>query len=338
MVMLVVIWLMQSLRFLDFIINKGLTVGVFLNLTLLLIPSLLIVIIPLGIAAGAIASFKRLHDANELSPLFTAGINRAAIAWSGVMLAFYAVIAGYMLTLWLAPAASHAFKTLQHGLRNTSGHLFLEEGAFTPIGKGVTVFLRTRQPNGQLEHIIVHDTRNPSKPNTWMAKSGYLFLTEQGTPRLQLVQGIRQEVAGTEVNMLEFAEHTLDIGQTLTPTSRAFKEAEERTFAELFDRDGLDKNEIAKLNAEIHKRLLWPLTPLPLVLLAAAFLVSSRGRRRGVLIPTLLCVAATIIYMAVLMSLHSMATKGNPAILFGQWLLPLGVSLVAFINLKRERV
>ena len=43
-----VIWLTQSLRFIDLIINKGLSFWLFLYLTLLLLPSLLTVILPIA--------------------------------------------------------------------------------------------------------------------------------------------------------------------------------------------------------------------------------------------------------------------------------------------------
>ena len=39
-----VIWLTQSLRFVDLILNKGLSLGLFLYMTLLLLPSLLAII------------------------------------------------------------------------------------------------------------------------------------------------------------------------------------------------------------------------------------------------------------------------------------------------------
>ena len=44
-----VIWLTQSLRFIDLILNKGLSLGLFLYMTLLLLPSLLAIILPIAL-------------------------------------------------------------------------------------------------------------------------------------------------------------------------------------------------------------------------------------------------------------------------------------------------
>ena len=43
-----VVWLSQSLRFLDLIINKGLSVGGFVYMTLLLLPAFLSIILPVA--------------------------------------------------------------------------------------------------------------------------------------------------------------------------------------------------------------------------------------------------------------------------------------------------
>ena len=48
-VLVSVIWLTQSLRFLDFIINRGLSVLAFLEITLLLMPSILPVTLPVAV-------------------------------------------------------------------------------------------------------------------------------------------------------------------------------------------------------------------------------------------------------------------------------------------------
>ncbi len=47
--LLCVIWLSQSLRFVEMIVNRGLSVSVFLQLTSLLLPSFLAIILPISL-------------------------------------------------------------------------------------------------------------------------------------------------------------------------------------------------------------------------------------------------------------------------------------------------
>ena len=49
-----VVWLSQSLRLLDLVINRGQSAPTFIYLTLLVLPSLLVIILPISFFAGAL--------------------------------------------------------------------------------------------------------------------------------------------------------------------------------------------------------------------------------------------------------------------------------------------
>ena len=55
------VWLTQSLRFIELIVNRGLTVGAYLYLTLLLVPALLATLVPLGLFAAVLFTYNRLN-------------------------------------------------------------------------------------------------------------------------------------------------------------------------------------------------------------------------------------------------------------------------------------
>ena len=73
-VLVSVIWLTQSLRFLDFIINRGLSVLAFLEITLLLMPSILPVTLPVAVLCAVIYTFNRLTIDRELVVMRSAGL------------------------------------------------------------------------------------------------------------------------------------------------------------------------------------------------------------------------------------------------------------------------
>ena len=56
-----VIWLSQSLRFIDFIVNKGLSLGIFLYLGMLLMPSFLGAILPIALFCGLLFVYKLVN-------------------------------------------------------------------------------------------------------------------------------------------------------------------------------------------------------------------------------------------------------------------------------------
>ena len=60
------IWLTQSLRFVELIVNRGLTIGTFFYLTLLLLPSFLWLLLPISLFAAVLFTYLRLTTDSEL--------------------------------------------------------------------------------------------------------------------------------------------------------------------------------------------------------------------------------------------------------------------------------
>ncbi len=327
-VLLSIIWLMQSLRFMDYIVNKGLDVTTFLWITALVIPSLLIVILPLSLFAGATYSYKRLNDDNELSALFASGQSRWRIIWPSMFMAGIIMALCYSITLWFMPAGMTAFKALQHDLRQGGGNILLEEGAFNQMGKDTMVYIRKKHPNYRLEGILVHDTKNADTPVTWMAEEGSIIFTSEGYPSLVLNKGTRQEVNGKRLSVLEFEKHTVDIMKQFAKPSVRNRGPQELYLGELLNTEGLSPKIKNEYRAEFHKRLLWPFSVFPLILIPACILIRTRSRRFGSVKPATLAVFVAFIYQAIIVINHNIANKGNELFLYGQWLVPLGVSII----------
>lgn len=341
-VMLGLIWLLQSLRFLDLMINKGLSAGTFLHLTLLLVPLLLTSIVPLSIFVGSCYAFRRWQDDNELTALLAGGMSPMVVLKPALLWALGGVFMGFWIYMDLLPASTTAFKNMQHQIRTQEGQLLLEEGTFNQMGDNLMVYLKKRVTPTQLELLLVHDTRDATRPVTWYARRGEVAVGPDGMPRLVLFDGLRQEVGAQQASMLEFKKYNLDIreklgGKVLAPRQR---EQEEYLWPELWReaRATPDVKVRHELIAEAHKRLLWPLTPLPLVMLAAAWLL--RAPRRHSNSVRLLAAAAigAVVYQGILMAAFSMAQGGNIAALWGQWALPPATILIAVWLGARERI
>ena len=73
-----VIWLTQSLRLLDLVINRGQSAPTFVYLTLLILPSLLVIILPIAFFFGTLFTLSRLNADSELVVMASAGFSRAS--------------------------------------------------------------------------------------------------------------------------------------------------------------------------------------------------------------------------------------------------------------------
>lgn len=337
-IMLCIVWLLQGLRLLDFVINKGVGLGTFLQLTSLLIPLLLTVILPLSLCAGVAYACKRVGEESELTALFSAGVSRTMALKPFLWLAVVAVLAGYALHMWILPLSTTTFKDLQYDLRRTQADILLDDATFNQLGPNLMVYLERENADGSplpqagFKRLLVHDTRTPNRPVTWLARRGMLQTDAEGQPQLLLYDGMQQQVRPGRVEMLEFAAHTLNLSSQLGETVFAPRnpEVEEYPFSKLWDGK-------PSLLAEAHKRLLWPLLPLPLALWAAANLLRVPGRQSALLPRILLTGAGALALVALLLGTRGAAEDGNHYALYGQWLLPLGLALISLYKLKTVR-
>src|ERR1700749_3518535 len=74
------IWLTQSLRFVDLVVNRGLSFFVFMHLTGLLIPSFVLVILPITTYIVTQFIYQRLSTDRELMVMRAAGLSPWSLA------------------------------------------------------------------------------------------------------------------------------------------------------------------------------------------------------------------------------------------------------------------
>ena len=306
-----ILWLTQSLRFIELIVNKGLSVLTFLELTLLLMPGFLVVILPVSLFAVVLFTYNRLITDRELVVMRAAGLSHFAIARPALLLGLVMTLVGYLLSCWLIPLTMREFREMQWSIRNDIGTILLQEGTFNKFGDGLTIYVRSRTPDGELTGILVHDQRNPQRPVTIMAERGALVMTPTG-PRVLMVNGNRQEVpVGTgQFSLLQFDSYTVDFQMAKTITTDRFRDARERGLDELLmaDADDLSPREYRRFRVELHNRLTSPLYALGFALTACAILLTWGFDRRGQLRSVLTAIAALVGIQAAALGASNLAT------------------------------
>ena len=85
--MTTLVWLTHSLRMLDMIVTKGVSVGVFLKMTLLVLPNFIQILSPLSLFAVVLFVFSRMQSDKELMVMQAVGMSRRQIMAAPLMLA-----------------------------------------------------------------------------------------------------------------------------------------------------------------------------------------------------------------------------------------------------------
>ena len=334
-----VVWLTQSLNFLDLVINRNLPVGIFLSLSILALPMMMSVLLPIAMFAAVTFTFTKLTIDSELVILRASGISQPALARPALALAGLVTLLCYALTLYLMPLAHRNFRDLKFAIRGNYSYIMLREGVFNTIMDGLTVYVRARDSNGELLGILVHDSRTPGKPVTVMAERGALVQTAEG-PRVVMVNGNRQVVERKrgQLSLLNFDRYTFDLGAVTKARETRWRKPRERYLHELLlpDDSREDRRNAAKLKAEGHQRLVSPLLALAFTLIGLATLLSGEFNRRGQVKRVLTAVCLVVVVQSASLGLHYLAAS-IPAVVPLMYLNPLAVIAVAYYVLAHHR-
>ncbi len=310
-----IIWLSQSLRFIEMIVNRGLTAGMFFYLTVLLLPNFLVLVLPIALFTVVVFTYTKLISDRELVVMRGAGQSQFDLAKPALILALIVMMAGYALNLQIVPQSYKNFRDLQWDIRNNYSHILLREGTFNSISKGITVYVRQRTKEGQLLGILVHDQRDPKNPFTLMAAKGAMVNTDEGA-RVVMFNGNRQSVDETtnKLSILYFDRYVFDLATDTSPATDRHREPRERTLKELFNiekvsRKELHPKEYGKFIVEGHKRLVSPLAALGFTLVGLACLISGVFSRRTQTRQVVIAIAIMVALQGSSLGLDSLVAK-----------------------------
>ncbi len=307
------IWLTQSLRFVELVVNRGLSLRVFLQLTGLLIPSFVAVILPITTFVVVQFVYQRLSGDRELTVMRGAGLSPWALSRPALMAALTAMAASVVLNIWIVPASNTAFKEYQFELRNKVAAFLLQEGVFTAISDQLTVYVRSRDTDGTLRGIMVEDDRQTDSRATILAETGRL-VAEGDTPRVLLENGSRQEIDRKtgRLDVLTFAEDTVDLASSgRGEDALRARDDSELSLRELFHPapDVVARGDAGKFLVEAHRRLSQPLTTLSFAMVALVSVLTGSFRRAGNLWRPLAAVLAMVGLLALGLTAQSLATR-----------------------------
>src|SRR6476646_1417414 len=274
-----VVWMTQALRLLDLVLNRGQSAGIFAYLTMLILPSLLVVIAPIAFFGAALYALNKLNNDSELVVMWSAGISRFQLALPVVAAAVLVMALTYACSLYLMPLGQRVMKDKVFDIRADIGAAILREGAFTTPSDGLTVFIRELAPNGEIRGIMVHDNRQPQRPLTYLAESGVLVQSPEGARLIMQNGNIEQgEAKGARLSVLGFERYVFDLDQYAGPQRASDRDTSERYLPELLNPPFADGQSVRRgvYIAEAHNRLSAPLYCVAFALIALA--ATAKGR------------------------------------------------------------
>lgn len=308
-----ILWLTQSLRFVELTVSKGASIVDFLALTLLVVPNFLTVILPVSVFAVVLFVYDRLTADRELVVLRAVGVSHMSLAKPAMILAAGCAAIGFVLNLWLIPLSVRSFHDLQWHLRSSATGVLIQEGAFTQIGDGLTVYVKSRAADGELLGIIVDDRRNPQQPITLMAERGALTQTADGTPEVVMFNGTRQQVTkgSDRLSLLHFDNYAMEFSEGASGGRSDGRDPREQTMTQLFaaDEATMPASLYRQFRVEAYQRFASPLYDFSFALIAAACLLAGHFNRRGQLDRIAIGVGLMVAVQAMALGISDLAAR-----------------------------
>ncbi len=203
--------LSQSLAGLDLIVNQRQSALVFLKITLLYMPQLINLILPVAVFVAALVALNRLHTEQEVVVCFASGMSRWRVISPAMRLAATVAFLALVMNLFVQPAA---FRTLRQELfevRTDLAATLVREGEFTEPAPGLTVYAQSVDNQGNLRNLFIHQIKPDGGTTTYTAEQGHVGRA-QGRPVLFMKNGSNQEFSRQGVlNYLTFDEYIFDL-------------------------------------------------------------------------------------------------------------------------------
>jgi lipopolysaccharide export system permease protein len=281
----VVMWFTQAIREFDLITSQRQTVFVFVGITGLLIPLLVMMIAPISLVLAVAHVLNKLSSDSEIIVMNAAGVSpwrlvAPFIAVALVVSALVSAIAVYISPLSLRELRDWATQVRADILTN-----IVQPGRFATIGGNLTFHIADRRPNGLLVGIFLDDRRDPKEHATYLAEQGEIVKNDTGS-FLVLEKGSVQriEAGQPDPRIVTFDRYAFDLSKfSAGPQNIVYNTREKYIWELMWPRpdDRLYVAQPGEYQSELHDRFATPLYPLAFVILAFVFLGPPQTTRQS---------------------------------------------------------
>ncbi len=320
-----VVFTTKLLSLVELLVSKGVGILAVLEVFAHLMPSFLVLTLPIAGIIASITAFGRLSFDKELVAMQAAGLSLMRL--TRPVLLFALLVFG--LTLWLAqwgqPWSSTNLKKVALNLLRDQLVLALERGTFNEPIPNMMIYVPDGEPGQATPGIFVSDERNPDNPRIIVAQQ-YEVLMDASTNQvaLRLQHGVihsRPDQAD-QYEQVSFASYDLK----LSLNQSAYSATEERPsydaiVTQLTQSQWRDPGALRRL-MEYYKDLAFPTASLVFCLLGVPVgIVSKRSGRMG---GFAVGVVVVIVYYILNVACEFLVTTGHLSPFAGAW-MPNGI-------------
>ena len=332
LVMVAVYWVNRAVRLFDQLIGDGQSSLVFLEFSMLTLPNVIRLVLPISAFVASVYVANRLTQESELVVMQATGFSPWRMARP--VLVFGLIVAGMMAVLMhvLVPASRGALAERTAEISQNVTARFLTEGQFTHPSAGLTFYIRELAPTGELLDMFLADERDPARRVTYTARKALFARTETG-PKLLMFDGMAQTLdgSGRSLSLTRFADFTYDFSGMIEAGDRGKRSVDELSTFELLSPTPALMAETGESAAAFlfdgHSRFAQPLIAAATAVIGFAALLIGAFSRFGLWRQIAVAVAMLVVLQAIVTVSTDLALTAP-----GGWLWAYAAPVAGFVQ------
>jgi len=287
LILIGIYWAARAIGLFDQLIGDGQSVAVFFEITILFLPQIVAIVLPIVAFAAAVYVSNRLHSDSEMVVLQSSGLSPTRLIRPFILFGFLVALLAGTLSHFLQPISQFRMSERQMELTKDMATRLIVGGKFLHPTPNVTFFVGKVGENGELVDIFLHDQRASDRDFTYTAHKAILFRNNDEA-RLVMFDGLIQTFDHSELLLtkIQFDEFVFDIGTLTGETDTRRRSITEYSTLEalwptpqMLSESGISKTEFV-LTA--HKRIEQPFQSFVYPMIGMAVLMLGSFSRFGV--------------------------------------------------------
>lgn len=176
---------------LDSVMNKGLPMGVVLEIFALNLAWMLALSVPMAVLAACLMAFGRLSADQEITAVKAAGIPPLVLMRPILVFATLLTVLLVIFNNWILPEANHRSAALMSAISRKKPHAFIDEGRLLTQFPGVQIWIQDiDKESGVLRGVQIFESEGGEQPRIVIADSATIEYRDGGaTLMLRLRSG-----------------------------------------------------------------------------------------------------------------------------------------------------
>jgi lipopolysaccharide export system permease protein len=335
-----IVWTVQALSKINLVTDTGQSIGTFLKLASLLLPTVVPIVLPFAVLIGVTQTLTTMNTDSELAVIAASGARRSVVFRPAIYLALIVSALLAYVSHVVEPYSRQAVRAMVASANSDLLALAVQEGSFKKIEDDLYIQIAERLPDGRLGGVFLADSRDPKVDLIYLAKTGFVTKNDQAS-MLVMSDGEahRKDTSGGNFSIIRFNSYAFDLSGFQKTVGGVVLHPKDRSTQYLLNPDKNDKLfqlEPQRYSGVLHKRLTAWIYPLVFALIALAAAGGARSHREARLNATMEAAGAAMAVRWVGLYVEDLAEDSMIGV-YALYLLPIAAIGICFWVIARQR-